>query len=138
MSSRDETRLPFGAELPVAVDEDEQPEVEVSQEDEEEQREHVPGELRLPDGYRVVEGEPIGGRRGVAIVVARFNGEITSLLLESALAELEEVGVPQEFLDTYVAQGVTEFKFEVGAIEASGNQTFSEGTFCTVDCPEED
>lgn len=45
------------------------------------------------------------------------------------------VTVPQEFLDTYVAQGVTVFKFEVGAIEASGNQTFSEGRFCTTDCP---
>jgi hypothetical protein len=46
--------------------------------------------------------------------------------------------VPQDFLDSYVAQGVTVFKFEVGAIEASGNQTFSEGVFCTADCPEED
>ena len=45
------------------------------------------------------------------------------------------VSVPQEFLDTYVAQGVTVFKFEVGAIEASGNQTFSEGLFCTTACP---
>jgi hypothetical protein len=48
------------------------------------------------------------------------------------------VTVPQEFLDTYVSQGVTEFKFEVGAIEESGNRTFSEGVFCTADCPEED
>lgn len=47
------------------------------------------------------------------------------------------VTVPQEFLDTYVAQGITEFKFEVGAIEASGNQTFSEGTFCMTVCTED-
>ncbi|HET6628837.1 MAG TPA: hypothetical protein VFG91_03585 [Woeseiaceae bacterium] len=47
------------------------------------------------------------------------------------------VTVPQEFLDAYVAQGVTVFKFEVGAIEASGNQTFSEGVFCTTECPED-
>jgi len=47
------------------------------------------------------------------------------------------VTVPQEFLDTYVAQGITVFKFEVGAIEASGNQTFSEGSFCTSACPED-
>ncbi|HEX7061775.1 MAG TPA: hypothetical protein VF200_07370 [Woeseiaceae bacterium] len=52
--------------------------------------------------------------------------------------EQTSVTVPQEFLDAYVAQGVTVFKFEVGAIEAGGNQTFSEGTFCTVECPEED
>lgn len=52
--------------------------------------------------------------------------------------EQTSVTVPPEFLDTYVAQGVTVFKFEVGAIEASGNQTFSEGTFCAAECPEED
>jgi hypothetical protein len=46
--------------------------------------------------------------------------------------------VPQEFLDAYVSQGVTVFKFEVGAIEESGNRTFSEGIFCTAECPEED
>jgi hypothetical protein len=48
------------------------------------------------------------------------------------------VTVPQEFLDAYVAQGITVFKFEVGAIEESGNQTFSEGVFCTTECPDED
>ena len=39
------------------------------------------------------------------------------------------VTVPPEYLNAYSALGVTEFKFEVGAREASGNQTFSEGTF---------
>jgi hypothetical protein len=48
------------------------------------------------------------------------------------------VTVPQEFLDTYVSQGVTVFKFEVGAIEESGNRTFSEGVFCTAECPADD
>ena len=48
------------------------------------------------------------------------------------------VTVPEEFLNTYIAQGVTAFKFEVGAIEASGNQTFSEGGFCTAECPAEE
>ena len=46
--------------------------------------------------------------------------------------------MPQAYLDTYVAQGITVFKFEVGAIEASGNQTFSEGVFCTADCPDDE
>ena len=36
------------------------------------------------------------GRRAVGIVVSRFNGEITNRLLERALAELEEVGVPRD------------------------------------------
>lgn len=39
------------------------------------------------------------------------------------------VTVSPEYLNAYSAVGVTEFKFEVGAKEASGNQTFSEGSF---------
>jgi hypothetical protein len=53
-------------------------------------------------------------------------------------ASQTSVTVPQEFLDTYVAQGITTFKFEVGAIEDSGNRTFSEGIFCTTECPDDD
>lgn len=41
----------------------------------------------------------------------------------------ESVSVPEEFLDSYLEQECAEFKFEVGAIEESGNQTFSEGGF---------
>ena len=57
--------------------------------------EHAAGELRVPDGYGVLEGG-VDGRRAVAVVVSRFNGEITNRLLERALAELEEVGVLRE------------------------------------------
>lgn len=39
------------------------------------------------------------------------------------------VSVPESFLQPFVDLGYSEFKFEVGAIEASGNRTFSEGTF---------
>ncbi len=39
------------------------------------------------------------------------------------------VTVPEEFLESYLDEDCSEFKFEVGAIEASGNQTFSEGGF---------
>lgn len=39
------------------------------------------------------------------------------------------VTVPENFLQPFVDLGYTEFKFEVGAIEASGNRTFSEGSF---------
>jgi len=39
------------------------------------------------------------------------------------------VTVPQEFLQLYLDDGFTDMKFEVGAIEASGNQVFSEGEF---------
>ena len=50
--------------------------------------EHAPGDLTIPPGYSVLEGEPRGGRRAVGIVVSRFNGEVTGRLLDSALEEL--------------------------------------------------
>ena len=40
--------------------------------------EHAAGELQIPDGYGVIEGSPSGSRRAVGIVVARFNGQLTS------------------------------------------------------------
>ena len=55
--------------------------------------EHAPGELEIPPGYSILEGEPRGGRRAVGIVVSRFNGEVTGRLLDSALEELEACGV---------------------------------------------
>src|SRR6185295_15361994 len=57
--------------------------------------EHAAGEFRVRDGYEVLEGAPTGGRRSVAVVVSRFNGGITTALLDSALTELEEAGVSQ-------------------------------------------
>src|SRR4051812_25393463 len=57
---------------------------------------HAGGELEIPEGYGVFEGVPSGTRRGVAVVVARFNAEITSRLLASALDELDRSGVARE------------------------------------------
>jgi 6,7-dimethyl-8-ribityllumazine synthase len=82
-------------EIAPALDEDEE-EPEPPLLEEPEHQEHAEGEFRIPDGYAVLEGAPTGHRRSVAIVVSRFNGEITNRLLESALAELEEAGVAQE------------------------------------------
>jgi 6,7-dimethyl-8-ribityllumazine synthase len=120
-SSPDETRLPYGVDPPAASDGDErgkavpesepqtEPEAEPDAVEEElDEAEHAAGELRIPAGYRVVEGEADGGRRGVAVVVARFNGEITSRLLESALDELEEIGVPQESITVVPVPGAFE------------------------------
>ncbi|NDU79039.1 6,7-dimethyl-8-ribityllumazine synthase, partial [Actinomadura sp. DSM 109109] len=50
----------------------------------------------MPDGYGTLEGKQEGTRRAVGIVVSRFNGAVTSKLLEGALAELEEAGVARE------------------------------------------
>jgi 6,7-dimethyl-8-ribityllumazine synthase len=56
---------------------------------------HAAGELRVPDGYTVLTGG-VDGRRAVGVVVSKFNGDITNRLLERALSELEDVGVPRE------------------------------------------
>src|SRR5256714_150425 len=69
---------------------------------------HAGGELEIPDGYAVLEGAPDGARRGVAIVVARFNGEITSRLLASALEELERAGVDREAITVVPVPGAFE------------------------------
>jgi 6,7-dimethyl-8-ribityllumazine synthase len=58
--------------------------------------EHAEGDFRVPDGYNVLEGAPDGRRRAVAVVVSRFNGEITNRLLDAALAELEDAGVAKD------------------------------------------
>ena len=58
--------------------------------------EHAGGGLEVPDGFAVLEGTPEGARRGVAVVVSRFNGEIGTALLASALEELERAGVLRE------------------------------------------
>jgi 6,7-dimethyl-8-ribityllumazine synthase len=79
-------------EIAPALEEEEEPEPPLL----EESQEQAEGEFRIPDGYAVLEGTPTGHRRSVAIVVSRFNGEITNRLLEAALAELEEAGVAQE------------------------------------------
>ncbi|HEX7524891.1 MAG TPA: hypothetical protein VF327_01220, partial [Gaiellaceae bacterium] len=57
---------------------------------------HAPGGLNVPDDVALLEGEPRGTRRGVGIVAAKFNGDVTNRLLESALAELDKAGVARE------------------------------------------
>ena len=49
------------------------------------EQQHAYGDLDIPDDVNLIEGEPDGTRRGVAVVAARFNGEIVNKLLESAL-----------------------------------------------------
>lgn len=44
-------------------------------------------------------------------------------------ADQMSVTVPEDFLQSYLDMGITVMKFEVGGMEESGNQTFSEGEF---------
>jgi 6,7-dimethyl-8-ribityllumazine synthase len=76
---------------------------------------HATGELRVPDGYTVLTGG-VDGRRAVGIVVSKFNGEITNRLLERALAELEEVGVPREAVMVMPVPGAFELPLAAMAL----------------------
>jgi 6,7-dimethyl-8-ribityllumazine synthase len=85
--------------------------------------EHAPGELAIPPGYGVLEGEPDGTRRAVAVVVARFNGDITSRLLASALTELERSGVTREGITVMPVPGA--FELPIGAMALARTRRFA-------------
>jgi len=70
--------------------------------------EHAAGDLDIPEGYAVLEGVADGGRRAVGVVVARFNGDVTSRLLARALEELETAGVRREAITVMVVPGAFE------------------------------
>ena len=86
-------------------------------------REHAPAELEIPAGVTVVEGEPRGNRRPVAIVVSRFNGEFTSRLLTGALDELERSGVPRELITVMPVPGA--FELPLGAMALAKTRRYS-------------
>ena len=78
--------------------------------------EHAAGDLEIPEGYAVLEGVPDGGRRAVGIVVARFNGSVTSQLLHRALAELETTGVRRDAITIMVVPGAFELPIAATAL----------------------
>jgi 6,7-dimethyl-8-ribityllumazine synthase len=78
--------------------------------------EHALGDLHIPDGYAVLEGVAEGGRRAVGIVVSRFNGGVTTQLLDGALAELSEAGVRQEAITIMVVPGAFELPLAATAL----------------------
>jgi 6,7-dimethyl-8-ribityllumazine synthase len=85
--------------------------------------EHAEGALELPDGVQVLEGAPVGGRRGVAVVVSKFNGEITSRLLASALEELDRAAVPRESVTVVPVPGA--FELPLAALALAKTRRFS-------------
>jgi 6,7-dimethyl-8-ribityllumazine synthase len=78
--------------------------------------EHAGGELDIPDDLNVVEGSPSGGRRGVGIVVARFNAEITTRLLHEALDELDRAGVARAAVTVMPVPGAFELPLAAMAL----------------------
>jgi 6,7-dimethyl-8-ribityllumazine synthase len=75
--------------------------------------EHVRGEVEVPDGYTVLEGTPLGNRRSVGVVVSRFNGGVTNLLLRRALEALTEAGVANDGITILPVPGAFELPLAV-------------------------
>jgi 6,7-dimethyl-8-ribityllumazine synthase len=78
--------------------------------------EHAEGDFSVPDGFGVLQGKTEGGRRAVGIVVSRFNGAVTSKLLEGALAELEAAGVAREAITVMPVPGAFELPIAAMAL----------------------
>ncbi len=78
--------------------------------------EHAVGDFAVPDGYGVLAGAPNGARRSVGIVVSRFNGGITTKLLEGALAELEDAGVARDAITVMPVPGAFELPLAAMAL----------------------
>ena len=95
-------------------EEDEAPESEV--EETAAEAEHAAGDFAVPDGYGVLEGKPEGARRAVGIVVSRFNGAVTSKLLEGALAELDSAGVARDAVTVMPVPGAFELPIAAMAL----------------------
>jgi 6,7-dimethyl-8-ribityllumazine synthase len=102
IEEQDETELPAGDGIEAIV-------VEPS-------LEHAAGDLEIPEGYAVLEGDADGGRRAVGVVVARFNGSVTSRLLDRALEELEAAGVRREAITVMVVPGAFELPLAATAL----------------------
>ncbi len=92
-----------------------QPEAQ-AEEAPEEQDQHTPGRFDVPAGYTVITGSPGGDGRAVGIVVAKFNGEITSRMLQSALDELEEAGIDRKEVTIVPVPGAFELPLAAMAL----------------------
>jgi 6,7-dimethyl-8-ribityllumazine synthase len=84
---------------------------------------HAPGELQLPDDVELLEGEARSTRRGVALVVARFNGDVTNKLFESALAELDRLGVDRDTVTVMAVPGA--FELPLGAMALAKTRRYA-------------
>ncbi|MGH3101799.1 MAG: 6,7-dimethyl-8-ribityllumazine synthase, partial [Thermoleophilia bacterium] len=81
--------------------------------------EHAPGRFEVPAGYKVMTGSADGEGRAVGVVVAKFNGEITSRLLERALEELESAGVPRKSVTIVPVPGAFELPLAASYLATS-------------------
>jgi 6,7-dimethyl-8-ribityllumazine synthase len=85
--------------------------------------EHAPGVLAVPPGVAVLEGGPHGFRRNVAVVVSRFNGDVTTGLLESALSALRDCNVQDDAITIVPVPGA--FELPLTALALAKTRRFS-------------
>jgi 6,7-dimethyl-8-ribityllumazine synthase len=103
--------------LQTADDDGQQPEPDEQRlEDAAPEVEHAPGDFEVPSGYNVLAGAPSGDRRAVGVVVAKFNGDVTRRLLETALEELERAGVAREAVTIVPVPGAFELPLAAMAL----------------------
>jgi 6,7-dimethyl-8-ribityllumazine synthase len=105
------------SEIPALRPPDEEPEEQEVREAEPE--EHAPGRFEVPSGYKVLTGSRGDGGRSVAVVVAKFNGDVTSRLLERALEELEDAGIEREAVTIVPVPGAFELPLAAIALAKS-------------------
>jgi 6,7-dimethyl-8-ribityllumazine synthase len=84
---------------------------------------HRPGEIDVPGGIAVIEGEVFGSGRSVGIIVARFNSEISNGLLESALEALLAAGVERDRITVMPVPGA--FELPIGAMALAKTRRYS-------------
>ena len=84
---------------------------------------HAPGRLEIPSGYQVLTGSSDGSGRSVGVVVARFNGDVTSRLLERALEALETANVPREAVTIVPVPGA--FELPLAAIALAKTRRYA-------------
>jgi 6,7-dimethyl-8-ribityllumazine synthase len=84
---------------------------------------HAPGELLIPQGPEVLEGGPNGFRRTVAVVVSRFNAEVTNRLLENAVEALVDAHVNREAITIVPVPGA--FELPLAAMALAKTRRFS-------------
>ena len=120
------------SEIPALRPPEEEPEEQEQEEQEAEASDHAPGRFDVPSGYKVLTGSRGDGRRSVAVVVAKFNGDVTSRLLERALEELEDAGIEREAVTIVPVPGAFELPLAAIALAKSRRYTCIVALGCVI------
>jgi 6,7-dimethyl-8-ribityllumazine synthase len=92
---------------------------------------HAEGQLDIPDDVDVLEGEA-GPQRRVAVVVSKFNGEITAKLLASALDELDRLEVDRSRILVVPVPGAFELPLAAMALAKTRRHTCVVALGCVI------